>query len=130
MSPQPANNEQASAQAGGAVSGQFPNYKTGDIIIILSSEHEYRLHSSLLKLHSPFFYTACTPANSSIRSTGDGSEIKWRFEWLPVAGSENGKLFLVVSSRSPLQDEPFLSSISDCLEDITRLFSFLMGTLS
>lgn len=81
---------------------RFPHYTDGDVLIILSKEYVYQLHSSELCRKSKFFCDRLTGQGAvlSEEAKRKGETIRWRFDMVerPRAGEVGvGRLERVVS---------------------------------
>jgi len=71
----------------------FPNYKDGDVLLVLSQTRHYQLHSRTLRMHSKFFKDMLTDekaAQLNSKARKEGNCVRYRLELELNSDDEQG----------------------------------------
>lgn len=73
---------------GHALPSDFPHYHDGDVLVVLSANRYYQLHSQTLCLSSTYFRFVLTEDNAAQLSPAAkkaGAVVRWRFDFSSVS---------------------------------------------
>ena len=101
---------------------KFPNFRDGDVLVVISPRNTYQLHARTLRLHSPIFARMLSEENAAqlgSRAKKEGITTRWRIDLKlpPESASEAngwGELF-------PRVTRPVASSRPSHSETLTKL---------